>query len=72
MKKNAPATDIITISSDSDSPAVIEEIPLASKQALGNNETEEVTETVEIESSSLVTNDHPDDEIMDTVEELGG
>ena len=63
--------DVITISSDSDSPAIIEEIPESSTQVLGNDDTDGITETVEVESSSLATNDHPNDEIMETVEELG-
>ena len=64
-------TDVITISSDSESPAVVEEMPETSTKVLASDETDGVTETVEVESSSLATKDHPDDEIVETVEELG-
>ncbi|XP_028399901.1 integrator complex subunit 12-like [Dendronephthya gigantea] len=65
--------DPITISSDSSGPATIEEVPETSLQILGKVKTEDVTETVEVESLSFGagTNDHPDDDIMETVEELG-
>lgn len=62
---------MITISSDSDGPAIIEEVPETLSQALGKDKTEGVTETVEVESLPLGSNDHPDDDIMETVEELG-
>ena len=65
------STDVITISSDSDNQAVIEEIPETSTQRVGKDVTDGITETVEVESSSLASTEHPDDEIMETVEELG-
>ena len=63
--------DVITISSDSESPAIVEEMPETSTKVLASDETDGITETVEVESSSLATKDHPDNEIMETVEELG-
>ena len=65
------STDVITISSDSDNPAIIEEIPETSAQRAGKDVTDGVTETIEVESLSLASTEHPDDEIMETVEELG-
>ena len=72
IKKSAGQTaDVITLNSDSDGPAITEEIAETSAQVLANDDTDGVTETVEVESSLLATNDHPDDEIMETMEELG-
>ena len=70
-KTHVVSTDVITISSDSDNQAVIEEIPETSTQRVGKDVTDGITETVEVESSSLASTEHPDDEIMETVEELG-
>ena len=70
-KTHVVSTDVITISSDSDNQAVIEEIPDTSTQRVGKDVTDGITETVEVESSSLASTEHPDDEIMETVEELG-
>ena len=70
-KTHVVSTDVITISSDSDNQTVIEEIPETSTQRVGKDVTDGITETVEVESSSLASTEHPDDEIMETVEELG-
>lgn len=62
--------EVITISSDSEV-ATAEEFPEGSALASGHDDTDGITETVEVSSSTLAANNHPDDEIMETVEELG-
>jgi hypothetical protein len=63
---------VIATLSESDSSAVVEEIPETSTQVIAStDDTDGITETVEVESSSLAIKDEPDDEIMETVEELG-
>lgn len=64
------ANEVITISSDSEV-QVVEDVSDTALTIIEDDKTDGFTETVEMGSSMMQSTDIPDDNVLETIEELG-